>query len=78
VDPATNIPTVGRPATVRRLLLRPCDDKTLEILAPPAPFETTVSISPSFRPRDYDKRTSESRWLAAQVGFTFDGFVPSD
>ena len=73
VDPATNIPTIGKVTATRRLALRPCDDQSPLIPAPPAPFQVTVSIDKTYRPRDYDARTSESRWLGAQVGFEFIG-----
>jgi hypothetical protein len=76
VDPATNIPTVGKPARTRRVVLKPCDDQAPLIPAPKAPFEVSVTIAKTYRPRDFDDRTSESRWLAAQVGFDFVGYVP--
>ena len=71
-----NLPVLRDVQATSRFKVDPCDTRT--ILMPragtlKAPFQVEVAISPTYRPRDYDARTSESRWLGAQVGFDFIG-----
>jgi hypothetical protein len=75
-----NTPVITKLQTTLRFTLKACDTHT-EVLPRrglvKAPFQVLVSITPTYRLSDYDARSSESRWLAAQVGFDFIGLDPA-
>jgi hypothetical protein len=43
--------------------------RTLDLRAPPAPFEARVTVSPTFSPADFGQ--GDTRQLGAQLGFDF-------
>lgn len=64
-------PHLGRILQVRRRVIHNGEQVTLQIPAPPPPFRIVTSISPTFRPSAQDPRSSDSRFLGAQVGYVF-------
>jgi hypothetical protein len=77
-----NNPIIGKLLRTVKITLNPCADQTTPIALPgekglKAPFEATISISPTYQLHQFDPRSSETRWLAAQVAFEFTGFHPS-
>jgi hypothetical protein len=77
-----NNPVIGKVLTTQDAKIAPCANQTILVEAPKgkgfkAPFQATVEITPTYRLHDYDKRSSETRWLSAQVGFSFEGLTPS-
>ena len=77
-----NNPIIGKLLRTVRIALKPCVDQTTLVSLPggkgfKAPFEASISISPTYQLRQVAPRSSETRWLAAQVAFSFTGFNPS-
>jgi hypothetical protein len=63
-------PFVAAPTAVRRLVVPNCATRTLTFRITP-PFAVEVSATPLVHPVDYN--VGDSRYLGAQVGFSFSG-----
>jgi hypothetical protein len=63
-----NAPYVATPSAVRRLVVANCSTKSLTFRVKP-PFVVEVSATPLVHPVDYN--IGDSRYLGAQVGFSF-------
>jgi hypothetical protein len=63
-----NAPTIVHPSYVRRLVVPNCQVRNLTIRIRP-PFAVQVSATPLFHPVDFN--IGDSRYLGAQVGFSF-------
>jgi hypothetical protein len=79
---ANNNPIIKKVLRTVAITVKPCADQTTLISLPggkgfKAPFEATISITPTYQLHTFDPRSSETRWLAAQVSFAFTGFTPT-
>jgi hypothetical protein len=80
---ADNVPSIGKVLHTQRIAVPTCGDQTVLVSLPggkgfKAPFGATVSMTPTYRLHDYDPRSPETRWLASQVSFAFEGYTPSE
>ena len=64
-------PALGRVTDRCRFKINRLEDRTFLLATPPPPFHVDVKIDPTFVPQDIDPRSSDTRRLGAQVGYSF-------
>ena len=64
-------PTLGSVTTSCRFTINRLEERTFLLATPKPPFHVRVRVSPTFSPRELDRRLSDDREFGAQVQFSF-------